>query len=76
LARYWSEEFEVLCALLANSLVVHTDETSWSINSVWVFLSEKARGLFFGVPKDAKTLKEILDPEILAGIVFSDDAAV
>ena len=76
LSRYWSEEFEVLCALLANSLVVHTDETSWSINSVWVFLSEKARVLFFGVHKDAKTLKEILDPETFAGIVFSDDAAV
>jgi len=76
LALYWSEEFEVLCALLANSLVVHTDETSWSINSVWVFLSEKARVLFFGVHKDAQTLKEILDPAIFAGIVCSDDAAV
>ena len=76
LALYWSEEFEVLCALLANSLVVHTDETGWSINSVWVFLSEKARVLFFGVHKDAKTLKEILDPATFGGIVFSDDAAV
>jgi transposase len=76
LSHYWSEEFEVLCALLANSLVVHTDETSWSINSVWVFLSEQARVLFFGVHKDAQTLKEILDPETFAGIVFSDDGAV
>jgi transposase len=76
LALSWGEEFEVLCALLANSLVVHTDETSWSINSVWVFLSEKARVLFFGVHKDAQTLKEILDPATFAGTVFSDDAAV
>jgi hypothetical protein len=57
-------------------LVVHTDETSWSINSVWAFLSEKARLLFFGVHKDADTLKEILDPQTFAGLVISDDAAV
>src|SRR5207244_2026638 len=42
LARHWHKEFDVLCTLLANSLVVHTDETSWSLNSVWAFLSEKA----------------------------------
>ena len=53
LSRHWQNEFEVLCTLLANSLVVHADETSWSINSVWAFLSEKARVLFFGVHKDA-----------------------
>jgi transposase len=76
LARQWSGEFEVLCTLLANSLVVHADETRWSINSVWAFLSERARLLFFGVHKDAATLKEILDPETFAGLVFSDDAAV
>ena len=29
----------------------------------WAFLSEKARVLFFGVHKDADTLKEILDPQ-------------
>jgi transposase len=66
----------VLCTLLANSLVVHSDETSWSINSVWAFLSEKARVLFHGVHKDASTLKEILDPETFGGLVISDDAAV
>src|SRR3954447_8189329 len=49
LARHWHKEFDVLCTLLANSLVVHTDETSWSLNSVWAFLSEKARVLLFGV---------------------------
>jgi len=76
LARHWRNEFEILCTLLANSLIVHTDETSWSLNSVWAFLSEKARLIFFGVNKDADTLKEILDPATFAGTVISDDAAV
>src|SRR5271165_6493521 len=76
LARQWEEEFDLLCVLLANSLVVHTDETGWSINSVWAFLSEKVRVLFFGVHKDAETLRQILDPATFAGIVISDDAAV
>jgi hypothetical protein len=76
LSRHWQHEFDVLCTLLANSLVVHTDETSWSINSVWAFLSEKARVLLFGVHKDADTLKAILDPATFAGLVISDDAAV
>ena len=76
LARHWEGEFDVLCTLLANSLVVHADETSWSINSVWALLSEKARVLLFGVHKDAATLREILDPATFAGIVISDDAAV
>jgi hypothetical protein len=76
LSRHWEGEFEVLCTLLANALVVHADETSWSLNSVWAFLSEKARVLFFGVPKDAATLEQILDPATFAGIVISDDAAV
>ncbi len=76
LARQWQEEFDRLCLLLANSLVVHTDETGWSIRSVWAFLSEKVRVLFFGVHKDAETLRQILDPATFAGIVISDDAAV
>jgi len=76
LSRHWERQFEVLCTLLANSFVVHADETSWSLNSVWAFLSEKARVVLFGVHKDADTLKEILDPETFAGIVISDDAAV
>ena len=76
LSRHWEHEFEVLCTLLANSLVVHTDETSWSINSVWAFLSEKARVMFFGVHKDAATLEQILDPQTFGGLVISDDAAV
>jgi len=76
LARHWEREFEVLCTLLANSLVVHADETSWSLKSVWAFLSEKARVLLYGVPKDAETLRKILDPMTFAGILISDDAAV
>jgi hypothetical protein len=76
LARHWEQQFEVLCTLLANSLLVHADETGWSLNSVWALLSEKARVLLFGVHKDAETLKQILDPETFAGIVISDDAAV
>ena len=76
LSRHWQHEFDVLCTLLANSLVVHADETSWSIHSVWAFLSEKARLLFYGVHKDAETLEKILDPATFAGLVISDDAAV
>lgn len=76
LARHWEQEFDVLCTLLANSLVVPADETSWSMHSVWAFLSEKARVLLFGVHKDAETLQKILDPATFAGIVISDHAAV
>ena len=76
LARHWKHEFEVLCQLLANSLVVHADETRWSLNSVWALLSEKARVLLFGVHKDAATLQALLDPLTFAGLVISDDAAV
>lgn len=76
LSRHWEQEFETLCTLLANSLVVHADETGWSLNSVWAFLSEKARVLLFGVHKDAETLKQFLDPETFKGLVISDDAAV
>jgi hypothetical protein len=76
LARHWHKQFDVLCTLLANSLVVHTDQTSWSLNSVWAFLSEKARLLLFGVHQDAETLKQLLDPATFAGLLISDDAAV
>jgi transposase len=76
LARHWERQFEVLCTLLANSLVVHADETSWSLNSLWAFVSEQARVLLFGVHKDADTLRIILDPLSFAGILFSDDASV
>lgn len=76
LAREWESELETLCGLLAHSAVVYADETSWSINSVWAFLSDQARVLFFGVHKDANTLAAILDRETFSGVLVSDDAAV
>jgi transposase len=76
LARHWEREFDRLCTLLAHSAVVHADETSWSIHSVWAFLSEKARLVFYGVHKDAATLRQILDAATFAGLLISDDAAV
>lgn len=76
LARQWEGDFEILCTLLANSAVVHADETSWSLNGVWAFLSERARVVLFGVHKDADTLATILDSTTFEGIVISDDAAV
>jgi len=76
LARHWEEEFENLCTLLAHSAVVHADETGWSLKSVWAFLSEKARLLWYGVNKNAATLQAILDPATFSGLVISDDAPV
>lgn len=76
LAAAWESEFDHLCTLLAHSAVVHTDETSWSINSVWAFLNEKLTVLFYGVHKDGATLAEILNKETFAGVIVSDDAAV
>ena len=76
LAQEWEDEFEVICTLLAHSAVVHADETSWSINSVWAFLSEHVRVLLFGVHKDGPTLKAILNPADFTGVIVSDNAAV
>jgi transposase len=76
LAKHWEHEFETLANLLANSAIVHADETGWSLKSVWGFFSEQARLLFFGVNKDGDTLKKILDPATFEGLLISDDAAV
>lgn len=76
LARAWETQFETLCSLLACEAIVHSDETSWSINSVWAFLSERLTVLFYGVHKDAATLAEILDKNQFSGTLFSDNAAV
>ena len=76
LAREWLPEFETLCDLLAVSAVVHADETGWSINSVWAFLSEKARVTVFGCHKDGETLAALLNKEEFKGVLVSDDAAV
>ena len=76
LAREWEPEFDTLCTLLANSAVVHADETGWSINSVWAFLSEQARIILFGVHKDGATLATLLPKDLFGGVLVSDDAAV
>lgn len=76
LAKEWLPEFDALCQLLAVSAVVYADETSWSINSVWAFLSEKARVTVFGCHKDGETLNVLLRKENFQGILVSDDAAV
>jgi hypothetical protein len=76
LAREWEPEFDTLCTLLANSTVVHLDETGWSINSVWAFLSEQVRMILFGVHKDGATLATLLPKDLFGGVLVSDDAAV
>jgi transposase len=76
LAREWHVEFDRLCQLIAVSAVVHTDETSWSIGSVWTFLSEQSRLMIFGCRKDAATLEILLPKETFGGVLVSDDAAV
>lgn len=76
LAREWHSEFDQLCQLLAVSAVVCADETSWSMNSVWAFLSEHARLMIFGCHKDAATLETLLPKATFAGVLVSDDASV
>jgi hypothetical protein len=76
LAAAWESEFESLCTILAHSAVVYCDETSWSINSVWAFLSDQVTVAFYGVHKDGTTLAAILNKENFKGTLVSDDAAV
>ena len=76
LARQWLPEFDALCQLLAVSAVVYADETGWSINSVWAFLSEKARVTIFGCRKDGDTLALLLKKSEFQGTLVSVDAAV
>jgi hypothetical protein len=76
LARTWEKEFDTLCTLLANSAVVYCDETGWSINSVWAFLTDTLTVMFYGVHKDGQTLQEILDKATFGGVLVSDDAAI
>ena len=76
LARSWETEFDTLCTLLANSAVVYCDETSWSINSVWAFLTDTLTVMFYGVHKDGQTLQQILDKATFDGVLVSDDAAI
>jgi hypothetical protein len=76
LGSEWEPVFDDLCELLANATVVHADETSWSINSVWAFISSQARLLIYGVHKDADTLLKIVDKNTFTGTMVSDNAAV
>lgn len=76
LARFWEHEFDTLCMLLANSAVVYCDETGWSINSVWAFLTDTLTVMFYGVHKNGQTLAQILDKATFAGVLVSDDAAI
>ena len=83
LARSWEQEFDALCMLLANSAVVYCDETSWSrpplrggARSVWAFLTDKITLMFYGVHKDGDTLQQILDKDVFAGVLVSDNAAI
>ena len=76
LARNWEKEFDTLCTLLANSTVVYCDETGWSINSVWAFLTNTLTVMFYGVHKDGQTLQQILDKATFDGVLVSDDAAI
>jgi len=76
LARAWEKEFDTLCMLLANSAVVYSDETGWSINSVWAFLTDTLTVMFYGVHKDGQTLQQILDKATFDGVLVSDDAAI
>jgi hypothetical protein len=82
LAREWEPEFDTLSTLLANSAdqptvgARHADETGWSINSVWAFLSEQVRIILFGVHKDGETLATLLPKDLFGGVLVSDDAAV
>ncbi len=52
------------------------DTTEWSINSVWAFLSEKARVTVFGCNKDGQTLATLLNKGQFKGVLVSDNAAV
>ncbi len=62
----------VKCQIPA-SAVVHADETSWSLNSVWAFLSEKARVLVFGCRKDGETLAQLLPKDSFSLIAQPSD---
>ncbi len=76
LEKEWLPEFDALCQLLAVSAVVYADETSWSINSVWAYLSKHSRITVFGYRKDGDTLAVLLKKDEFQGILVTDDAAV
>jgi hypothetical protein len=80
LARQWQPEFDRLCELLALSLVVYTDETSWSVahqsSTAWVFSTPRHTLLTFGCDKSRTTRDHVLPPEVFRGVLVSDDHAL
>jgi transposase len=80
LAQHWDQDFDALCALLAQAAVVYMDETGWKVGnqgcSLWAFAAEGLRVFLFGCHKDDATLDELLPPDVFDGVGVSDDAAV
>lgn len=80
LARRWQPEFDRLCELLALSLVVYTDETSWSLahqsSTAWVFSTPRHTVLTFGCDKSRATRDRVLPPDVFRGVLVSDDHAL
>jgi hypothetical protein len=80
LANHWEEEYDTLCALIAQAAIVYMDETGWKVGnekcSLWAFASKLHRVFLFGCHKDDATLDAMLPPDVFDGIGVSDDAAV
>ena len=80
LATHWEDEFDILCALIAQAAVVYMDETGWKVGtekcSLWAFASPLHRVFLFGCHKDDATLDAMLPPDLFDGIGVSDDAGV
>jgi transposase len=80
LATHWEDEFDVLCALIAQAAIVYMDETGWKVGndkcSLWAFASKLHRVFLFGCHKDDATLDAMLPPDLFEGIGVSDDAGV
>ena len=80
LATHWEDEFDTLCALIAQAAIVYMDETGWKVGnekcSLWAFASKLHRVFLFGCHKDDATLDALLPPDLFEGIGVSDDAGV
>ena len=80
LANHWEDEYDTLCALIAQAAIVYMDETGWKVGnekcSLWAFASQLHRVFLFGCHKDDATLDAMLPPDVFDGIGVSDDAAV
>jgi transposase len=80
LATHWEDEFDTLCALIAQAAIVYMDETGWKVGkdscSLWAFAAKLQRVFLFGCRKDDATLDAMLPPDEFDGIGVSDDAGV